>query len=128
VAKLEEIINALDPRHFDLIRGLREFYLEQGDALSEVYIRTAGVPLWTPNRNYMPVSIDNPHDQAKKTEVRTYKPYATSLTPRVKHGLDFDQRADIIEKCFERIDNAAHTIGWADTGSLVIASANPTGF
>lgn len=120
VAHLEDVIRGLDPRHFALIDGLRQLYLEQGDALSEVMERTAGTRLYTPNRLYMPVTPLRTHDLGKKGEGRGYSPFAASLTPRVKHGLDFDQTTDILELFVDRAEDAAHTIGWAENGSMVL--------
>ena len=116
---LEETINSLNPKHMDFVNGLRGMYLEQGDALSEVLERTTGTRLRTPNRLYMPVQMNRGHNLAATTRVRAYLPFARSLTPRVKNGLDFDQGADILDIWHERLEDAAHTIAWADTGSMV---------
>lgn len=116
---LEETINSLNPKHMDFVNGLRGMYLEQGDALSEVLERTTGTRLLTPNRLYMPVQMNREHNLAATTRVRAYLPFARSLTPRVKNGLDFDQGADILDIWHERLEDAAHTIAWADTGSMV---------
>ncbi len=121
VAFLEDTINALDPRHMQLVAALREIYSQQGAELSEVFMKTAGVPLLTPNRNYMPVVPLRDVAVAKRGEGRAYSPYAASLTPRVKHDLDFDQTADIIDVFLDRAEDAAHTVGFAETGSLIMA-------
>ena len=119
VRHLEEVLNALDPRHMDFVDGLRGIYREQGAALDEVMRRTTGTTLLTPNRLYMPVKMFRDDNIAQKARARAYSPFAPSLTPRVKNGLDFRQDVDIVDMWQERMADAAHTIGWADAGSMV---------
>ena len=119
VRMLEQIINSMDPRHMDFIERMRGMYMEQGDALSEVLERTTGTRLLTPNRLYMPVKMLLANSIAQKSRARAYNPFAPSLTPRVKNGLDFDQTVDIVDMWQSRLDDTAHTIAWADTGSMV---------
>ena len=119
VRHLEDVLNALDPRHMDFVEGLRGIYREQGEALDEVMRRTTGTTLLTPNRLYMPVKMFRDDNIAQKARARAYSPFAPSLTPRVKNGLDFRQDVDIVDMWQERMADAAHTIGWADAGSMV---------
>ncbi len=119
VRHLEDIINSMHPKHLEFLNGLRGIYREQGDDLNEVMQKTTGTMLLTPNRLYMPVKMFRNDNISMKGRARAYNPFAPSLTPRIRNGLDFRQDVDVIDLWQERLEDAAHTIAWADTGSMV---------
>jgi hypothetical protein len=112
-----------DSPHAKFIEGLRGLYLEMGSRLDKVLYATTGTHLRTPNRNYMPVKMDRRVKRGKTGEGRAFSPFAPSLTPRIKNGRDFDQTADIIEIFLGRVNDSAHTIGWSQTGPLIMRIA-----
>lgn len=112
-----------DSPHAKFIEGLRGLYLEMGSRLDKVLYETTGTHLRTPNRNYMPVKMDRRVKRGKTGEGRAFSPFAPSLTPRIKNGRDFDQTADIVDIFLGRINDSAHTIGWSQTGPLIMRIA-----
>ena len=116
--QLEGIIESADPRLLKLIDAMRNEFRIMGQELSNEIYAHSGVPMLTPNQIYMPVEIKRKMS-GKNADARAFSPYAPSLTPRRKHGLDFDQSADIMAVWIDRVRQSAHTIGWLQTSELI---------
>ena len=89
-ALLESIFTTED---LALIVRLREIYEERRSRLSEVVQEVSGMLVWRPDPLYMPVRVKMPKKGGfqSKGDPSTWMPLARSLTPRVHHGLDFDE-------------------------------------
>ena len=124
-AKLEALLGLNDPEspHMKLIAAMRGIYMHIGGDLDAVLYKTTGTHLRTPNQNYMPVVMSRRRNRGKNGEGRAFSPFAPALTPRVKNGLDFNQEADILSVFFDRLEQSAHTVAWADIGPMVMRVA-----
>lgn len=124
-AKLEALLGLNNPEspHMKLVTAMREIYMRIGGDLDTVLFKTTGTHLRTPNQNYMPVVMSRRRNRGKNGEGRAFSPFAPALTPRVKNGLDFNQEADILSVFFDRLEQSAHTIAWADIGPMVMRVA-----
>lgn len=110
---LEGILTAADLRFVD---QLRRFYAARRPELSEVLQEVTGIPVWSPDPNYMPVAIHRDPRGGFGTEARVWKALADQLTPRRRHTLDFDESADVLTMLKRANEVAARAIGFGVRG------------
>ncbi len=120
LALLESLIGK-DERFWKLIDALRDYYARIREPISETRLKEVGLPLDAPNPLYMPVKMyrGEKREQEQAVRVRAFTPFASSLTSRVRNGLDFDQEAGIIEMWERRRDETARTLAYAENGQIL---------
>lgn len=112
-AMLEGILTAQD---IALVLGLRRMYQERRAELSAIVEAVTGVPIWSPDPNYMPVRIFRDQRSGLKTEGRAWHALANQLAPRVAHRLDFDESADVLAMVKRGQETAARAIAFGERG------------
>jgi len=117
-ALLESIFTTED---LALIARLREIYEERRGRLSEVVQEVSGMLVWRPDPLYMPVRVKMPKKGGfqSKGDPSTWMPLARSLTPRVHHGLDFDEGATLTGTFYDATEDAARAIGFGTRGLVL---------
>jgi len=117
-ALLESIFTTED---LALIARLREIYEERRGRLSEVVQEVSGMLVWRPDPLYMPVRVKMPKKGGfqSKGDPSTWMPLARSLTPRVHHGLDFDEGATLTGTFYDATEDAARAIGFGTRGLIL---------
>jgi hypothetical protein len=106
---------ALSAKDLEFLDWLREFYVQEGDALSEVTVDLFGTRANSPTENYMPVMAD-----VKKlwssTEVHGAPLTPPSLRDRQVHSRKMDYRVGVLSMFEDRVRRNANFIGFAKTG------------
>lgn len=117
-ALLESIFTTED---LALIARLREMYEERRGRLSEVVQEVSGMLVWRPDPLYMPVRVKMPKKGGfqSKGDPSMWMPLARSLTPRVHHGLDFDEGATLTGTFYDATEDAARAIGFGTRGLVL---------
>ncbi len=110
---LETMLSAADLK---LVNGLRRLYAERREELSDVVREITGMPVWSPDPNYMPVQMFLGARGGLITEARAWSPLAAALTPRVKNGRDFDESADVLSMLSRSNENSARAIAFGARG------------
>lgn len=115
VALLEKALTWEDMR---LALALRKTYEARREELSEVVLRVTGLPVARPDANYMPVQmmVGSRGGFGADGVVRQWNPFAASLTPRVRHRRDFDERVTIQGMFRQRAEDTARAIAWGERG------------
>jgi DNA repair protein RadC len=103
-----------------LLAWLRRWYRDNRAELDPAVRGITGLPLLSPAETYMPVKIRR-EQAGLETKGRAWTPLPASLTPRVRHLLDFDTRASILDVFMERLGDSANTVAFARTGSGLAA-------
>lgn len=110
---LESMLSAADLK---LVNGLRRLYAARREELSDVVREITGMPVWSPDPNYMPVQMFLGARGGLITEARAWSPLAAALTPRVKNGRDFDESADVLSMLSRSVENSARAISFGGRG------------
>jgi hypothetical protein len=116
--KLESALTAQDLK---LVNKLRALYAARRDELSEIVQEVTGTPVWSPDPNYMPVSMFLGAKGGLATEARAWSPLAKALTPRVRNGKDFDESADVMAMLARSNENTARAIAFGVRGVQIRA-------
>lgn len=98
-----------------LLAWLRNWYRDNRGALDEAYLPVTGLSIQSPGDTYLPVVPLRPRS-GLAAKVKAWSPLPASLTPRVRHRLDFDERADILTLWDSRLGDSASAIAYAETG------------
>ncbi len=114
---LEEVLGR-DPRVIDFYREMSGFFDWQFNLLNQKRMETVGLP-YAKSQNYSPVQVYIPKRDGAATEARAFRPWASSLSVRVQHGHDIDQNAGFYRLTMLRMKDAAHTLGYAESGETI---------
>lgn len=110
--------NALNQKDLEFLDWMRDFYVQEGDALSEVTMDLFGTRANSPTENYMPVRAD-----VKKlwssTEVHGAPLTPPSLRDRQVHKRQMDYRVGVLSMFEDRLRRNANFIGFAKTGHML---------
>lgn len=112
----ELIESILDGQQMAFIHALRAMYAARRASLSEAQERVMGVPLWSPDPNYMPVAIQHDPMSGLTAEGRAWRAWAVQLSPRVAHRKDFDETASILHMVSRSNEIAARAIAFGERG------------
>lgn len=102
------------------IEWLRAFYAAKRDVISPVTLRMVGQEVDSPDPLYCPVkrSMEN-RVQALAEAGSTWDPIAAVFSRRVKNNHDFDEQASILGMFFDRSNETAKLVAWAERGTII---------
>ena len=99
-----------------VIKWLGDWYDRSRQGISDVSVRIFGLPVEAEESNYFPVTPHRATQGLNEMTSDTWSPFPPALTPRVKHGLDFDVRTDIFSVWMERMQEQAQWKNMAEFG------------
>lgn len=112
IAAMEAALTQADKAfHQELISWYKHNRLELSNAVESI----TGLPVRSPDEKYVPVKPLN-EPEGFKAQVRMWNPITASMTARIRHGLDFDENADILLMVDKAITDRAQIIGYGMTG------------
>ena len=103
---LDTLRTVLDSRDLALHQWLVAWYAAQRGRLSEAQQLVTGCPVLSEDRLYMPAVILR-EPSGFRGRHAAWTPIAASLTPRVRHRLDFDERASVLDVFADRLEDNA---------------------
>lgn len=98
--RIEEMRNAVSDQDYELLEWMREYYRDTRGALSEVSMRITGLPVKSPDPNYMPVKL-----WVGKGLERLIVPQIVpkSLSTRKISGREHDESVGIFDMYSDRV-------------------------
>ena len=117
---MEKVVSSEDLR---FIEWLRAFYAAKREVLSPVMERMTGQPVYSPDPLYAPVKISM-EDRVRGLHTDTsarWDPISAVMSRRVETLRDFDEGASIVGMFFDRSNETAKILAWAERGSLLRA-------
>ena len=102
------------------IEWLRAFYAAKREIISPVTKRMVGQEVDSPDPLYCPIkrSMED-RVQALAEAGSTWDPIAAVFSRRVKNNRDFDEQASIIGMFFDRSNETAKLVAWAERGTVI---------
>lgn len=102
------------------IEWLRAFYAAKRDVISPVTLRMVGQTVDSPDPLYCPVkrSMED-RVQPLAGSPSTWDPIAAVFTRRVRNNRDFDEQASILGMFFDRSNETAKLVAWAERGTVI---------
>lgn len=115
-AAMQACVTAEDLKFATLAQSmLREAFPE----LQKTYAQIVGYKVGT-TPDYWPVKIHMERDR-KPAEARVFTPFVAAMQPRVRHGLDFDERASALEMLVGRFGEYAHMLAYGEKSEHLVA-------
>ncbi|MCQ2299977.1 MAG: hypothetical protein MJZ81_07640 [Bacteroidales bacterium] len=111
-----ELRALFDKKDLMLVKALGDWYDRGRQGLSDVSVRLFGVPVEAEEANYFPVTPLRPSQGLEKGSTSGWSPFPPSLTARIRHGYDFDVRADIFSVWADHMQQQAQWKNMADLG------------
>ena len=102
------------------VEWLRAFYAAKRDVISPVTLRMVGQKVDSPDPLYCPVkrSMED-RVQALAEAGSSWDPIAAVFTRRIRNNRDFDEQASVIGMFFDRSDETARLLAWAERGTVI---------
>lgn len=121
VGQAEKIRAALSDEDVKFVDWIRAFYSENRKVISPVLKRMVGLEVDSPDPLYAPVkrSMDDRARGLHSDPSPRWDPIASVFTRRIENSRDFDESASIIGMFFDRSNETAKLVAWAERGSLL---------
>ncbi len=117
-ALIEQFMTANDMK---FVRRLRDLYEARREMLDQPMREVTGMGVWRPDPLYMPVQMDTGSDEGLGVvgSVKAWNPFSKSLSPRVRHKLDFDESVSIQDMYFQRAIDTANAVAFGVRGLTI---------
>ena len=112
--------NVLTPEDLKILNLMMKIYADRRQALDEASRDLTGFPMKNPDPFYLPVKIKTPAQSGLETVVSTVQAMPDVFSERRKHGLDVDEKADIMVIFHDRMEKTARVLGFGRTGLDII--------
>lgn len=121
VGQAEKIRAAISDQDVKFVDWIRAFYSENRKVISPVLKRMVGLEVDSPDPLYAPVkrSMDDRARGLHSDPSPRWDPIASVFTRRIENSRDFDESASIIGMFFDRSNETAKLVAWAERGSLL---------
>ena len=103
-----------------ILNLIMKIYADRRQALDEASRDITGFPMKNPDPFYLPVKIKTPTQSGLETVVSTVQAMPDVFSERRKHGLDADEKADIMVVFHDRMEKTARVLGFGRTGLDII--------
>ena len=102
------------------VEWLRAFYAAKRDVISPVTLRMVGQKVDSPDPLYCPAKrLMEDRVQALAEAGSSWDPIAAVFTRRIRNNRDFDEQASVIGMFFDRSDETARLLAWAERGTVI---------
>lgn len=113
--QIQDMKDALTPADLMFHKELIQWYKNNRLELSNAVEAITGLPVRSPDANYIPVAVRN-IAEGFTPKVSVWNPITASMSKRVRHGLDFDENADILLMIDKAIQDRSQIIGYGEVG------------
>lgn len=117
------LVKVLSEADIRFVEWIRAFYAAKREVLSPIMMRMVGQEVSSPDPLYAPVRMSM-DDRARGLHTDTaprWDPISAVMTRRVQTTRDFDESASIVGMFFDRSNETAKMIAWAERGSVLRA-------
>ena len=112
--------NVLTAEDVKILDGIMQIYADNRRALDEASRDITGFPIKNPDPFYLPVKIKQKARSGLETTVSTVQAMPAVFSERRRHGLDVDEKADIMAIFYDRMEQTARVLGFGRTGLDII--------
>ena len=113
--QIQDMKDALTPADLMFHKELIQWYKNNRLELSNAVEAITGLPVRSPDANYIPVAVRN-IAEGFTPKVSVWNPITASMSKRIRHGLDFDENADILLMIDKAIQDRSQIIGYGEVG------------
>ena len=112
--------NVLRPEDLKILNLMMKIYADRRVRLDEASRDITGFPMLNPDPFYMPVQIKRKAQSGLETVVSTVQAMPSVFSERRNHGLDVDEKADVMVIFQDRMEKTARVLAFGRTGLDII--------
>ena len=112
--------NVLTAEDIKILDGIMQIYADNRRALDAASRDLTGFPIKNPDPFYLPVKIKQKARSGLEATVSTVQAMPAVFSERRRHGLDVDEKADIMAMFYDRMEQTARVLGFGRTGLDII--------
>lgn len=112
--------NVLTPEDLKILNLMMKIYADRRGELDEASRDLTGFPVKNPDPFYLPVQIKRKAQSGLETVVSTVQAMPSVFSERRNHGLDVDEKADVMVMFQDRMEKTARVLAFGRTGLDII--------